>query len=62
MFVNGKLVKTSTEFEPSEYDLANDRPLRIGFGQTDYFCGKLADVRVYNRALAEAEIVKLSAE
>jgi hypothetical protein len=62
LYVDGKLVKKSTEFNSTEYDLSNDRPLRIGFGQTDYFCGKMADVRIYNRALPDADIAKLSAE
>jgi hypothetical protein len=62
LFLDGKLVVKSSTFDPAEYDLSNDRPLRIGFGQTDYFCGRFADVRIYNRALAEAEIAKLAAK
>jgi hypothetical protein len=62
LFVNGRLVAKSAAFDPAEYDLSNDRPLRIGFGQTDYFCGKIADVRIYNRALPDAEIEKLSSQ
>jgi hypothetical protein len=62
LFVDGKLVKQSKAFKSTEYDLWNDRPLRIGFGQTDYFCGKMADVRIYNRALSDADIAKLSAK
>jgi hypothetical protein len=62
LYVNGQLVAQSTAFDPAEYDLSNDRPLKIGYGQTDYFCGQIADVRIYNRALDEAEIAKLSAK
>jgi hypothetical protein len=36
--------------------LSNDQPLRIGFGETDYFSGKLREVRVYNRALNLEEV------
>lgn len=36
----------------AELDLSNDQPLRIGFGAYDYFRGKMADVRLYNRALS----------
>jgi len=58
LFVNGKLVKESTSFDPAEFDVSNNQPLRIGFGQTDYFCGKIADVRIYNRALQSEEIAE----
>ena len=59
IYVDGNLVAKSTAFDPAEYDLSNDRSLRIGFGQTDYFCGKIADMRIYHRALSEEEIAKL---
>jgi NAD(P)-dependent dehydrogenase (short-subunit alcohol dehydrogenase family) len=36
LFVNGKLVAESTSFDPAVYNVSTDRPLRIGFGQTDY--------------------------
>ena len=61
LFVNGKLVAKSSPFEPSEYDVSTDQPLRIGFGQTDYFAGKIAEVRVYNRALNGRAVRKLAA-
>jgi hypothetical protein len=60
LYINGKLVVASTTFEPSEFDVSVDQPLRIGFGQTEYFDGKMSDVRLYNRALADDEINKLS--
>ena len=62
LFVDGKLVAKSTSFDPAEYDVSTDQPLRIGFGQTDYFAGRMADVRIYNRALKDAEIQKLAAQ
>ncbi len=61
LFVDGKLEATSSSFDPATYDISVDQPLRIGFGQTDYFVGKMADVRLYNRALTESEIQKLAA-
>jgi hypothetical protein len=61
LYVDGKLVAKSSPFDPADYDVSNDQPLRIGFGQTDYFAGKMADVRLYNCALTEAEIEKVSA-
>jgi hypothetical protein len=61
IYVDGKLVAKSSTFDPAEYDVSTDRPLRIGFGQTDYFAGRISDVRVYDRALREAEVQKMSA-
>jgi hypothetical protein len=44
----------------SKYDLSNRVPLTIGFGQHDYFKGKLRDLRMYGRALTDAEIRELA--
>jgi hypothetical protein len=60
LYIDGKLVAESSEFDPAQYDVSTDRPLRIGFGQTDYFDGAMSDVRLYNRALSEAAIQQLS--
>ena len=60
LFVDGKLVGTRSEFDAADFDLSNDQPLRIGFGPNDYFKGKLLDVKLYGRALSEAEIQSLS--
>lgn len=59
--IDGKPVASSTSFNPADYDLSTERPLRIGFGQTDYFSGRMSDVRFYRRALTEPEIAALSA-
>ncbi|MBA4107082.1 MAG: hypothetical protein C0485_15155 [Pirellula sp.] len=62
LYVDGRPVATSFSFEPGDYDLSNDRPLRIGFGESDYFCGKINDVRAYRRALGEDEILAISSD
>ncbi len=62
LYVDGKQVGESSPFDPQAYDLASDAPLRIGFGANDYFCGRLSDVRCYNRALSKAQIDRLSAK
>ena len=62
LYIDGKLVKESSSFDPSDYDVSTDKPLRIGFGQSDYFSGKMRDVRIYNRALNQEEINKLASE
>jgi len=60
LYVDGKLVAKSSSFEPADYDVSTDQPLRIGFGRTDYFAGKISDVRIYNKALTAARIRKLA--
>jgi len=61
LFVDGNLVATSSAFDPSAFDLTNDKPLTIGFGAYKYFRGSLSDLRLYGRALAKEEIVSLAA-
>jgi hypothetical protein len=59
LYIDGNVVAESSSFDPDDYDLSTDQPLRIGFGQTEYFAGKMADVRVYNTALSDTEIEQL---
>ena len=59
LFVDGRLVASSTEFDRKEYDLSNEETLKIGFGQHDYFNGKMKNLRIFNRALSEKEILEL---
>ena len=33
------------------YDLTTRSPLRIGFGEVDYFSGKIREVRLYRRTV-----------
>ncbi len=61
LHVNGKLVAESTAFDQGDYDVSTDQPLRIGFGQTDHFAGKISEVRIYNRGLTAAQIRRLTA-
>lgn len=50
IYLDGKPVARSDEFDPAEYDLTCRAPLEIGGG------GRLRDLRLYRRALSEAEI------
>jgi len=59
LYVDGRKVATSSQLDPSLFDLAGERPLKIGFGQHDYFNGRMRDVRIYNRALAPREVKQL---
>lgn len=60
LFVDGKQVAESDAFGPRDYDLSSGRPLRIGFGDNDYFNGMMRDVRLYGRALEPREIAALA--
>ncbi|TXT30865.1 MAG: Uncharacterized protein FD138_2242, partial [Planctomycetota bacterium] len=60
LFVDGKRVATSAPFEPAQFDLSIDAPLRIGFGPTDSFNGRLRDVKLWNRSLSDDEVARMS--
>ena len=60
LYLDGKLVSESTPFDAEQYDLTGPGPLKIGFGQHDYFNGKLKDIRLYRRSLTVADIRKLA--
>ncbi|HVX61028.1 MAG TPA: LamG domain-containing protein, partial [Pirellulales bacterium] len=60
LYVNGARVAESAPFKATDYDLASEQPLRIGFGANDYLRGKLRDVRIYERTLNAAEIRELA--
>jgi hypothetical protein len=56
LFVDGRKVADSATFDPVQFDLSSDAPLRIGFGPTDYFHGRLRDIQLWRRTLSEFEI------
>jgi hypothetical protein len=60
LHVNGHLAVTSEPFTSADYDLSTDCPLRIGFGEVDFFNGKIREVRLYHRALDAAEVSRLA--
>lgn len=59
IFVDGKKAAESASFNPADYDLTNGHPLRIGIGENAFFNGRMADLRIYGRALSPAEIQEL---
>lgn len=61
LYVDGKPVAESAAFKPEEFDISCDHPLQIGFGPSDSFHGSLSDLRIYERALSEAEVATLAA-
>ncbi|MFV2070647.1 MAG: LamG domain-containing protein, partial [Pirellulales bacterium] len=61
LYVHGELVAWSSRLNAMDFNLDNDRPLLIGFGQHDYFNGRLSDVRLYRRAVTKEEIAQIMA-
>jgi hypothetical protein len=61
LYVDGKLVDESDQFDESAFDLTNGQPLQIGFGESDYFDGRIHDVRLHGSALDNASIEALAA-
>ena len=60
LYVDGKCVVQSASFDPHAHPLTTNRPLLVGFGQHDYFRGKMRDLKVYRRALANDELLSLA--
>ncbi len=60
LYVDGRRVGDSVPFPVADYDLDSAAPLWIGRGMTDTFCGRLSDVRLYDRALTPAEVEQLA--
>jgi len=56
LYIDGKHAAASTEFDSTKFDLDSGKPLKIGFGQHDYFNGKMKDMRIYSRALSSREV------
>jgi hypothetical protein len=62
IYVDGKLAAASTAGPAGSLDISNEQPLKIGFGEHDYFNGSLSDLRIYGRALEVAEIAELASQ
>jgi hypothetical protein len=60
LYVDGRCAASSSPFDPAAYDLSVTAPLKIGFGQHDYFNGRMRDLRLYQRALTDEEIRSLA--
>ena len=61
LYIGGQSAAESSTFQPRDYDLSNDHPLRIGFGIGHPFRGAMSDLRLYNRALTPREIEHFAA-
>ena len=56
LYVDGACVAESPAFDPSDYNVNTQSPLKIGLGPHDYFNGRMRDLRIYDRALSSPEI------
>ena len=56
IFMDGRQVAEESGFQPTDFNLSCQQPLKIGFGPNDYFQGRLSMVRLYRRALTADEI------
>ncbi len=61
LFVDGKEVARTPDFDAAGYNLDTDAPLRIGAGANGPFHGRLADLRIYRRLIEAREIGQLAA-
>jgi hypothetical protein len=62
LYVDGERVAQSEAFDLAKFDLDCGSEFQIGFGANDYFLGRLADLRLYGRALNPNEIHRLAAK
>lgn len=62
LYVDGRLVAQSPAFDAGQYNLAEERVLRIGNGPNGPFQGEIRKVRLYGRALTAAEVRELAAQ
>ncbi len=60
LYTDGSKAAESAAPASHGFDLANGQPLRIGFGETDYFSGKIREVRAFRRALESVEVERLA--
>ena len=59
LYIDKKCVAQSTPFDATAYDLTNKQPLLVGFGPHAHFNGRMRDLRIYRRALSDADLAKL---
>ncbi|MSS70566.1 MAG: LamG domain-containing protein [Candidatus Latescibacteria bacterium] len=61
LYLNGRLAATARGPDRTTFDLGNPEPLLLGNGPQGPFSGDLGDVRLYDGALGDPEIVELHA-
>jgi hypothetical protein len=54
--LDGRAVARSSRFSSERFNVTNEEPLSIGFGAHEHFKDRMADLRIYNRALTPREL------
>jgi hypothetical protein len=60
VFVDGVQVATQELGAHAATSIANDKPFLIGFGEHDYFCGGMRDVRIFEGAATGNELAAIA--
>ena len=60
LYINGRHIATSDDDSHTVGELSNGMPLSIGYGQHDYFNGKIRDIRVFQGVLTGPQIRRLA--
>jgi hypothetical protein len=60
LYINGEMVNTRPASIKKQCNVSNKKPLLIGFGEQNFFQGKIKDVRIYNRALKTDEVRRIN--
>lgn len=60
LFVDGRKTAESPALSSSPLDVTNGQPLRLGAGESDSFCGRIQEVRLYRRALSGETLRRLT--
>jgi hypothetical protein len=61
LYLDGRQVAESRTFDATVFNLDTQAPLRLGAGPTGTFQGRLADLRMYRKALSPVEMAPLVA-
>jgi hypothetical protein len=62
LHLDGRQIAESTAFDPAQFDLTTELPLKLGAGSTDFLKGRLYDVKLFRGALTAREIADLASE
>jgi hypothetical protein len=59
LYIDGRLISSSTAFADADYDISNRSSLIIGFGANGFLSGTLDDIRLYRGALDANQVLDL---
>ncbi len=59
LYIDGRLISSSTAFADADYDISNRSSLIIGFGANGFLSGTLDDIRIYRGVLDAGQVMDL---